>query len=34
MRTTAQLLGIDRRKLYRMCEKLGIAIETFRSGGD
>jgi len=30
VRTAAQQLGIDRRKLYRLCEKYGIALELFR----
>jgi two-component system NtrC family response regulator len=31
VRTAAQQLGIDRRKLYRLCERFGIALESFRS---
>lgn len=30
MRTAAQRLGIDRRKLYRLCERFGIALEEHR----
>jgi len=30
-RAAARHLGIDRRKLYRLCEKFGIAIESFRA---
>jgi transcriptional regulator with GAF, ATPase, and Fis domain len=33
MRTASALLGLDRRKLYRLCEKLGINIGNYRSGG-
>lgn len=33
MRAASILLGIDRRKLYRMCEKLSINIDVYRSGG-
>ena len=33
VRVASALLGIDRRKLYRMCEKLGINIDDYRSGG-
>jgi DNA-binding NtrC family response regulator len=33
MRTAAHLLGIDRRKLYRLCERAGIDIELHRRGG-
>jgi two-component system NtrC family response regulator len=32
MRMTAQRLGIDRRKLYRLCERFGIAHEEYRAG--
>jgi len=31
IRLTAQLLGIDRRKLYRLCERYGMDIEPYRS---
>ncbi|HEX4422077.1 MAG TPA: sigma 54-interacting transcriptional regulator [Kofleriaceae bacterium] len=31
MRLTAQQLGIDRRKLYRLCERFGIARESYRA---
>jgi DNA-binding NtrC family response regulator len=27
----AQRLGIDRRKLYRLCERYGIARESYRA---
>jgi len=30
MRSAAQLLGVDRRKLYRLCERFGIVFEAFR----
>ncbi len=30
VRTAAQRLGIDRRKLYRLCERFGIALESYR----
>jgi DNA-binding NtrC family response regulator len=30
VRTAAQQLGIDRRKLYRLCERFGIALEAYR----
>jgi two-component system, NtrC family, response regulator HydG len=30
MRAAAELLGIDRRKLYRLCERLGIPFEDYR----
>ncbi|HEX2691517.1 MAG TPA: sigma 54-interacting transcriptional regulator [Kofleriaceae bacterium] len=30
MRTAALQLGIDRRKLYRLCERFGIALEAYR----
>ena len=30
MRSAAQLLGVDRRKLYRLCERFGIAFEEYR----
>jgi DNA-binding NtrC family response regulator len=30
VRTAAQQLGIDRRKLYRLCERFGIALEVYR----
>ena len=33
MLPAAELLGIDRRKLYRLCERLGIDIERYRTGG-
>jgi DNA-binding NtrC family response regulator len=33
MLTAAQRLGIDRRKLYRLCERLGLDVESFRRGG-
>ena len=32
MKTAAELLRIDRRSLYRLCEKLGIDPDTFRQG--
>jgi DNA-binding NtrC family response regulator len=32
VRETARLLGVDRRKLYRLCEKLGVEPELFRRG--
>lgn len=32
MKAAAQALGIDRRKLYRLCEQHGLNIETFRKG--
>ena len=32
MSTTAQRLQIDRRKLYRLCERLGLDVEAFRRG--
>ena len=32
MRAAAEQLGIDRRKLYRLCEKLGIDIDSHRDG--
>jgi DNA-binding NtrC family response regulator len=32
MRMTAQQLGIDRRKLYRLCKRYGIAPESYRAG--
>jgi DNA-binding NtrC family response regulator len=31
MRMTAQRLRLDRRKLYRLCEGFGIAVEQFRA---
>jgi DNA-binding NtrC family response regulator len=31
MRMAAQRLGVDRRKLYRLCKQLGIAHEAYRS---
>jgi len=31
VRATAHRLGIDRRKLYRLCEKLGIDLDRYRS---
>jgi DNA-binding NtrC family response regulator len=31
VRTAAQLLGIERRKLYRLCERFGISLEAYRS---
>lgn len=34
MRTTAQLLGIDRRKLYRLCERYGIDLSQHRTSED
>jgi DNA-binding NtrC family response regulator len=30
VRTASQLLGIERRKLYRLCEKYGISLESYR----
>jgi hypothetical protein len=30
MRTAAQLLGVDRRKLYRLCERGGIDVDLHR----
>jgi DNA-binding NtrC family response regulator/serine/threonine protein kinase len=30
MRTAAMQLGIDRRKLYRLCDRFGITLEAFR----
>jgi DNA-binding NtrC family response regulator len=30
MRTAAQMLRIDRRKLYRLCERSGIDLESYR----
>lgn len=33
MLTASALLGVDRRKLYRLCEKLGINIGAYRAGG-
>ena len=33
MRRTALLLGIDRRKFYRLCDKYGIPRQAFREGG-
>jgi len=30
VRTAAQVLNVDRRKLYRLCERFGIAFEAFR----
>jgi DNA-binding NtrC family response regulator len=30
VRTAAQQLGVDRRKLYRLCERFGIALEEHR----
>jgi len=32
MRAAAELLGIERRRLYRLCEKHGIDPEPFRRG--
>jgi two-component system NtrC family response regulator len=32
MRMTAQQLGIDRRKLYRLCKRYGLAAESYRAG--
>jgi DNA-binding NtrC family response regulator len=31
MRMTAQRLGVDRRKLYRLCKGFGIAVEEYRA---
>jgi DNA-binding NtrC family response regulator len=31
VRMTAQRLGVDRRKLYRLCERFGIAYERYRA---
>jgi DNA-binding NtrC family response regulator len=31
MRVAAQRLGVDRRKLYRLCERYGIARESYRA---
>jgi DNA-binding NtrC family response regulator len=31
VRAAAHRLGIDRRKLYRLCEKLGIDLDRYRS---
>jgi DNA-binding NtrC family response regulator len=31
MRMTAQQLGIERRKLYRLCDRFGIAVEQYRA---
>jgi len=33
MRRASEVLGVERRKLYRLCEKLGIDVESFRTGG-
>jgi DNA-binding NtrC family response regulator len=33
MRTAAEELHVDRTRLYRLCEKLGIRIDDFRRGG-
>lgn len=30
MRTTAEELGVERRRLYRLCEKLGIDVDRYR----
>lgn len=30
MRTAANQLGIDRRKLYRLCERFGIVLDAYR----
>jgi DNA-binding NtrC family response regulator len=32
MRATAELLGINRRRLYRLCDRLGIDPDPFRRG--
>jgi len=32
MRAASALLGVDRRKLYRLCEKLDINISSYRNG--
>jgi transcriptional regulator of acetoin/glycerol metabolism len=32
VRRAALLLGIDRRKFYRLCKRLGIALEGHRGG--
>jgi DNA-binding NtrC family response regulator len=32
VRTAARQLGIERRKLYRLCERFGIALEDHRAG--
>lgn len=34
MRTAAQRLGVDRRKLYRLCERMGIDPGSYRREGD
>ncbi len=33
MRATAEMLGIDRRKLYRLCERLGVDADAYRKDG-
>jgi two-component system NtrC family response regulator len=33
VRSAARMLGIERRKLYRLCERFGIAIDAHRSTG-
>ncbi len=32
MRLTAEVLRVDRRKLYRLCERFGIQLEPYRKG--
>ena len=34
MRRAAQLLGIDRTKLYRLCKTLGVDYKTYRAPGE
>jgi hypothetical protein len=31
VRTAAEQLGIDRRKLYQLCERFGIELEAYRT---
>ena len=32
MRTAAQVLGVDRRKLYRLCDNYAIEYKLYRGG--